>query len=332
MHLTNINFEDRILNLNETTFEEIALHIFQYQAQGNQVYKEFLKNLSLEIDDIKKLEQIPYLPVEVYKYRDVITGTWKPESFFESSGTTIQKPARHYMRSLNWYQLISKICFEFHFGDISKFRFIALLPNYLERQHSSLVHMVQYFMNHSDGNFQNAFFINEFKELKTFLNKDWGEKIPVLFGVRFALLDFAEKFPGDYSGLQIIETGGMKGRRREVSNEDFLEDMYSKMKGIRMLSEYGMTELTSQAYAVEPNKFRAPPFLRFSVCNPTIPGLPLNNGQRGCIRIVDLANINTCSFLQTSDMGIIATDGTLQVLGRHDSSEARGCAMLYEDS
>ncbi|MBK9107862.1 MAG: acyl transferase [Saprospiraceae bacterium] len=327
-----MNFEDRLLNVNETSFEEIALQIFQYQATHNLVYAEFLKNLSTEPAKIKSLDHIPHMPVEVFKYRELKTGTWIPQTYFESSGTTKQYLAKHLIRSLDWYHFIAKNCFECHFGSLSNFTFSALLPGYLERKHSSLVNMVQYFMDESGSQNKGAFFINEFNALQSFLKMNSGNKVPVLFGVRFALLDFADHFPGDYSGLHIIETGGMKGRRREVSNEDFLEDMYSKMKGIRMIGEYGMTELTSQAYALEPQKFRAAPWLKFSVTNPTIPGIPLSVGQRGCIRIVDLANINTCSFLQTSDMGVISSDGSLQILGRLDSSESRGCGLLYEDS
>lgn len=328
----SVSFEDTIFKVNENSFEEIALNLFRFQAHHNPVYSEYLERLSVKVQDVDHSSQIPCLPVEVFKYRDIKTGSWLEETFFESSGTSRQVPSRHYVKSLTWYHRVCKHCFEYHFGPIESYVFFALLPGYLERKHASLVNMVKSFVDVTDQSYEKQFFIREFHQLREILNSNFNGKKPLLFGVRFALLDFAEAYPGSYKGLTVIETGGMKGWRREISNLEFIEKIKNKMTGISLAAEYGMTELTAQAYGLEPERLKAPPFLKFSITHPTIPGVLLEKGSRGLLRIIDLSNIHTCAFLQTSDMACISDDGSLQILGRAEVAEQRGCALLYDRS
>lgn len=327
-----MNFEDKILHVNEDNFEELALEIFRYQATNNPVYAEYLECLKRKVHSIHSISQIPALPVEVFKHRKVLCDGIESEVYFESSGTTDHVLSKHYIPSLNWYRQVSKACFENFFGPVVGYEMLALLPHYLERGHSSLVAMVQGFVNETNSSLSRHFYLNDMNSLSASLMQALANNQKViLWGVRFAILDFADQFPGNYPDLVVIETGGMKGRRKQLSNAEYVERVCGQLKGIQLFSEYGMTELHSQSYALMPNGFAPVPWMRFAISNPHDPTEMQSVGKRGFIQIMDLANYQTCSFIQTQDMGFLGGDGSLNLLGRLDTSELRGCSLLYHD-
>lgn len=331
--LKEMKFEDRILNVQKHEFDSLALEIFRSQAACNPVYSEYLQRLRIQPKSIMTLDQIPFLPVEVFKHRVVLMENQAYENWFESSGTTGSLLAKHFIPSLNWYHQIAKACFEFHFGPVGQYDFFALLPHYLERKHSSLVSMVNHFMHQAHSEKEPTFFIHDFEGLKVSLQQSLLQgRRTLLWGVRFALLDFADQFPGDYKGLMVIETGGMKGRKRELPQDLFNQSLLDRMQGISLFSEYGMTEMHSQAYAHQGFGFKSTNWLKFQIASPHLPGHLLPFKQRGFVQIIDLANVNTCSFLQTQDIGFLDKDGNLNLLGRPDTAEARGCSLLYDES
>lgn len=318
-----------LADLENERFEESALAVFHYQAAHNPLYSRFLKLLNYRREP-SAVERIPFLPIQFFKTQEIKTGSWQSQTTFTSSSTTGQTPSRHLVRDLNFYLENTRRGFAKYYGDPSEWRILALLPSYLEREGSSLVAMVEHFIQLS--NFpESGFFLHDFEELRDTLTfcKSKGYKT-LLLGVSFALLDFAERFPMDLSGITIMETGGMKGRRRELTRVELHEILRTAFQAEAIHSEYGMTELFSQAYATGGSLFSPAPTMRVLATEIYDPFCPVAPGRTGVLNIIDLANLDTCSFIQTEDVGKVFSDGRFEVLGRLDAAEMRGCNLMVE--
>nr|WP_224996551.1 acyl transferase [Cesiribacter sp. SM1] len=320
----------RILNLEQNGFESLALEVFRLQAEHNALYRQYLQCLKCDPLSVHKTADIPFLPIGFFKGHEVKTGAWQPEAVFESSGTGTGARSRHAIPGVNFYLEVTEQIFKAAYGPLDEFIILALLPSYLERQHSSLVLMAQHFMELS-GHPLSGFYLYEHNELIAAVEKALGTgKKVLLLGVSFALLDLAEQGPFDWKNLIVMETGGMKGRRQELIREE-LHNILCNAFGVSYIhSEYGMTELLSQAYAARKGLFIAPPWMQVYIREVNDPFKQIAAGRTGGINVVDLANYSTCSFIETADLGLKHENGTFEVLGRFDNSEARGCnLMLY---
>ncbi|MCB9284229.1 MAG: acyl transferase [Lewinellaceae bacterium] len=314
--------------LKASGFEALALEVFHYQARHNSVYAEYIALLGLEPDRIQRLDQVPFLPIQLFKTHRIQTGEWTPGRQFTSSGTTGETTSRHLLRDDHWYQVNCERCFSSFYGPVDSFCFLALLPAYLEREGSSLVYMADHFIKRS-AFLQSGFFLYDWNNLTRVLAECQSRKIPtVLLGVSFALLDLAEKFPISIPDILIMETGGMKGRRRELTREELHARLQEAFGVPAIHSEYGMTELFSQAYSQGEGRYRPGPLLRVFAREITDPLSPQQSGRLGVLNLIDLANLDTCSFIATDDLGKVYPDGSFEVLGRLDNSDIRGCNLL----
>lgn len=323
-------FKRQLYNVNENTFDDIALDLFRFQATNNIVYQRYLNNLRIEIDKIRTVSQIPFLPISFFKTQHVKTGSWTQETHFTSSGTTGSTTSTHLIKDLNFYHEHAVRCFEHRFGNITEYHFLALLPSYLERSNSSLVSMIDYFIRRS-GSESSGFYLNNTDQLMADLIKlgDGTRKV-VLWGVAFALLDVVERFQPDLEHCMVFETGGMKGRRKEVTREELHRTLCKGLNVSKIYSEYGMTELLSQAYTEGGAIFSCPPWMKIigrDVTDPFEKGL---QNQTCGINVIDLANWHSISFIETEDLGKCYRDGTFEILGRLDNSEVRGCNLMVE--
>lgn len=322
-------FKKNIFNITQTSFEKDALDVFHYQREKCKVYKNFISNLSKDYSAIKSIEEIPFLPIELFKSNKVISSPKEPKVCFESSGTTGQITSKHYVADLNFYKNTALKAFEDQFGSIKDYVVLALLPNYMERKNSSLVYMVQHFIDESKND-NSDFYLNNIDALKTQLAKcKAGNTKVLLIGVSFALLDLADEigFPLNDNFI-VMETGGMKGRRKELIRSE-LHYILKKRFGVSQIySEYGMTELLSQAYLKDDNLFHTPNWMKFLVSDTEDP-FNLNFEGRGVLNVIDLANIDSCSFIQLQDAGRLNLEGTFEVLGRIDNTDIRGCNLMY---
>jgi len=323
------SFTRKLYSVNDTTFQDIALELFQFQASANPIYREFIKHLGLSVSEISSVGQIPYLPISFFKTHLIQTEQWVPETIFTSSGTTKNGLSRHAVPDLQFYLRHAVRCFEHFFGPVTNYHFLALLPSYLERQGSSLIAMMDYFMRQSNSE-DSAFYLNDYPGLveKLRLLKNDSRKT-ILWGVSFALLDLAEKYALDLGNCLVFETGGMKGKRREITKNEMREVLKAKINVKSLFSEYGMTELLSQAYAIK-GLFQSPPWMKILVRDETDPLSLKVPGQTssGAINVIDLANIYSCSFIATDDVGRLYSNGSFEVLGRMDNSDIRGCSLL----
>ncbi|MEO1215354.1 MAG: acyl transferase [Bacteroidota bacterium] len=303
-------------------FEQMSEELWHYQLDQNKVIRDYCKRLG-------KAER-QSIPIEFFKHFEMRTGDWQEETIFESSGTTGQTPSRHFVKDVSLYDQITIQGFH-HFFEEGDYKILALLPSYLERGSSSLVHMVKNWIDHF-GLPGSGFYLYNFEELRKAIYEamDAGEKI-ILIGVAYALLDFVEeekiKLPAD---AIVMETGGMKGRKKEMIREELHAHLREGL-GIEMIrSEYGMTELMSQAYTVESGRFRTAPSMQVLVSDIHLNRLIQKPGISGRLHIIDLANIHSCAFIATDDIGRIHEDGSFEVLGRLDTAEIRGCSLMYE--
>ena len=308
-----------------------ALEIFNYQYDNNNVYHDFLNSLGKDRSKIRTLYDIPFLPVEFFRNHKVTTGDLPVEKIFESSGTTGPLPGKHFVIDLRLYEKSFLRSFIQFYGEPEEYLIAALLPSYTEREGSSLVYMVdnliQRSLNPNSGFYKNNLddFIPAIK-----MAKEENQKV-MLLGVSFALLDLAENKPPDLSGVIVMETGGMKGRRKELTRQELHSILKEKFNVFSIHSEYGMTELLSQAYSKGDGIFYCPPWMKIIIRDPLDPMTLYNEPDRiGGINIIDLANINSCSFISTGDLGKVHEDGGFEVLGRFDNSDIRGCNLLVE--
>jgi len=321
-------FPNSLKEVNDNNFEALSLDIFHYQAQNNLVYKKYIQWLGLDLKNIDAIHKIPFLPIEFYKYHVVKTENWKEEKIFYSSGTTGSEISSNYIKSTATYYWVSDYIFTQFYGNPESYHIFGLLPSYLEREGSSLVSMVENLIK-STGSEYSGFFLYDHENLIDALSKSGNSKRrKVLFGVSFALLDLANQYEFDFSDVIVIETGGMKGRGKELVRGELHNQLKKAFKLENIHSEYGMTELCSQAYAIEPGKYKGPPWMKILVREVNDPFFYCNLGETGVINIIDLANISTCCFIETRDLGVINNDLSFNILGRMDNSDLRGCSLM----
>ena len=313
---------------NGEQFTDAALQVFRHQAQHCTVYREFIEGLRVDVDSVKQVEQIPFLPIEFFKSHTVVSNTDAVEVTFTSSGTTGLITSSHRVTDVSWYVESFRKAFELFYGDIKDYTVLALLPAYLEREGSSLIYMAEDLIKQSN-NPDSGFYLYNHEELYHQLKKQQQANKPtLLIGVTFALLDFVEQYAINFPELIVMETGGMKGRRKEMIREE-LHDILTKGFGVDAIhSEYGMTELLSQAYSKGDGIFNCPPWMRIITRDTNDPVTLMQDGKAGGINIIDLANINSCAFLATQDLGRVYADGSFEVLGRFDNADIRGCNLL----
>jgi hypothetical protein len=325
-------WRDRIFNIREESdFWESALEIFNYQYKKNTVYQNFIDSIGKDVPKVKTPFDIPFLPVEFFRNHKILTGDIPVEITFESSGTTGVTPGKHYVNDLSLYEESFLKSFRFFYGDPEEFLIAALLPSYTERKGSSLVFMADNLIKES-RNLLSGFYKDNMEELLLVIKESKGKNGKILLlGVSFALLDLAEKISPDLSGVIVMETGGMKGRRKEITRQELHAILKEKFNVHSIHSEYGMTELLSQAYSTGDGIFYCPPWMKIIIRDPQDPlTLYSEPGLTGGINIIDLANVNSCSFVATSDLGKLREDGGFEVLGRFDNSDIRGCNLLIE--
>jgi hypothetical protein len=313
---------------NQQQFTEVALQVFRFQAQNCSVYREFITNLKVDIDGVDCIEKIPFLPISFFKSHEVLSSSDKVQVTFTSSGTTGMINSRHLVTDVGWYEESFRRAFDLFYGDIRDYCVLALLPSYLEREGSSLIYMAEDLVKRSE-NPDSGFYLYNHDDLFAQLKRQQEVKKPtLLIGVTFALLDFVEQHPIDFPELIVMETGGMKGRRKEMIREELHQTLCKGFGVSAIHSEYGMTELLSQAYSAGEGIFNCPPWMRIITRDTNDPMTLLDNDKTGGINVIDLANINSCSFIATQDLGRIYYHGSFEVLGRFDNSDIRGCNLL----
>ena len=325
-------FASRVQHLyqDKDGFSDLALDIFRYQAQHNPLYRKYLDCLGIKPENIDNVAHIPCLPIAFFKNNEIKSGEWTAECLFTSSGTGGVQSV-HHVPNKDRYLENTIAGFHHFFGPVKDFCFLALLPSYLEREGSSLVYMLQHFIEQSRYS-QSGFYLNQYDKLKDVLQECIRKDIPtILFGVPFGLLDFGEIEALDLSQLIIIETGGMKGRREELTKSKLYDKLNAYFQPKAIYSEYGMTELFSQAYALSLDEFRCSPSMDIHIREINDPFSNMNFGRLGAINVIDLANFDTLSFIATDDLGRKHEDGSFEVLGRLDNSDLRGCNLLLEE-
>jgi phenylacetate-coenzyme A ligase PaaK-like adenylate-forming protein len=308
-------------------FDELALEIFRHQAENNPVYRDFLKGLRIDPASIHDTRSIPFLPIDLFKTHKIITGTEPAEIVFTSSGTTGVAQSKHYVTDVQLYIESFRKGFELFYGDIKDHTLLALLPSYLEREGSSLIYMAEDLIKQADAG--SGFYLHNKQELADKMETLQQEnKKVMLLGVTYALLDLAEQHPGTFENCIIMETGGMKGKRKEMIREEVHSILCDAFKVSSIHSEYGMTELLSQAYSKGDGVFKCPPWMKILIRDTDDPLSFIGTGKTGGINVIDLANINSCSFIATQDLGKTYEDGSFEALGRFDNSDIRGCNLM----
>ncbi len=324
------SFNSQLYTVNEGSFANIALNTFTFHASSNPVYKAYLDNLGIEASHVAKLEEIPFMPISFFKNHTIKSGAWNDDTIFTSSGTTGQQTSVHHIHSLNFYLQHAEHCFQHAFGNLHDYHFLALLPSYLERSNSSLVAMLEYFIKKSNSSYS-GFYLHDIPNLLKDVEKlRYDSRKTILWGVSFALLDLAEKQRPDLSHCLVFETGGMKGRRREIIRQELHEILAKGLNVKKIFSEYGMTELLSQAYTNGADRFYPPQWMKIvgrDITDPLQKGLL---DQTCGINVIDLANFHSMAFIETEDLGKVYPDGSFEILGRMDNSDIRGCNLLVE--
>ena len=309
-------------------FEKIALKVFRYQYENNTVYREFCDLLQVEKGDVKSLHEIPFLPIQFFKSHDVVSNTNPVQETFTSSGTTGIMTSRHLITDITLYEESYRKAFSQFYGTIEDYVILALLPSYLERQGSSLIYMVKDLIEQSN-NALSGFYLHNYDELiHKLISLDQQGQNVILIGVTYALLDLIEKQHFQFNNIVIMETGGMKGKRKEMIREELHEQLCNGFGVSGIHSEYGMTELLSQAYSLGNGIFECPNWMQILIRDTEDPLTYINNGKTGGINVIDLANINSCSFIATQDLGKKDNNNSFEVLGRFDNADIRGCNLM----
>jgi len=322
---------DKIFQVGASSFEKLAFEVFRFQYKHNHVYKAYADMMKIIPEKVDRLSQIPFLPIQFFKTHSVKTTEFEPEIIFESSGTTQTINSHHFVKDLQCYRKSFQKAFEMNYGNANDWCIIGLLPSYLERKNSSLVFMVNELILQSRHG-KSGFYLNEYDELYSALIEleKMGQKT-LLVGVSFALLDFAEQYSIPLAHTIILETGGMKGRRKEVIKQELHDFLKARFEVNRIHSEYGMTELLSQAYSPGDGVFYCPPWMKILIRDEEDPLLVRGEAKEpltGAFNIIDLANLYSCSFIATDDSGKLFADGSFEVMGRIDNSDIRGCSLL----
>lgn len=326
----NREWNDKIWELRADDFLSAALTLFQHQYQHNQLYRNYVDLLGRDPGSVRQLHQIPFLPIRFFKSQQVMTSHFEPELVFESSGTTGMTPSRHAVKEVGRYIQSFRKGFHHFYGDIRNYCVLGLLPSYLERQHSSLVYMVDDWIR-SSGHPQSGFYLYDFEGLShTLRHLEAARQPTILIGVTFALLDFAQAHPLPLRHTLVMETGGMKGRRQEMQRPEVHDILKNAFQLTQVHSEYGMTELLSQAYAKADGFFEPVPWMRILLREEDDPMsiTPEGESGRGAVNVIDLANRDSCAFIATDDAGRLYPDGRFEILGRLDNSDIRGCSLL----
>lgn len=322
-----IQQENWLSGINEQNFEQYALALFQYQFSANEVYRSFVTAIGKDPASVSCLTDIPFLPISLFKTHKVVTGKFEPQLVFESSGTTGMQNSQHLVKDPELYKASFLQTFLDFYGAPEDYVFLCLLPSYLERNNSSLVYMAAELIRRSRQE-ESGFYLNEWEQLATTLSilAQTDRKV-MLLGVTFALLDFADQYPMDLSRITVMETGGMKGRREEWTRDQVHDFLKTKWQLPAVHSEYGMTELLSQAYSRGAGLFECPSVLKVLVRDESDP-FDIKLQGNGCINVVDLANVHSCAFIATDDIARIRADGKFEITGRLDHSALRGCSLM----
>jgi hypothetical protein len=321
------DFSNKIFDIKADEFEPFAIDVFHFQYHYNPLYKAYLDTLRIDPLSVKRINQIPFLPIGFFKINEVGTTAFKPEAIFESSGTTGKDTSKHHVKNLDIYRNSFVKGFESFYGAISDWCVIGLLPSYLERNNSSLVFMVNELISRSH-HADSGFYLHDYDRLAgTLARLESKKEKTLLIGVGFALLDFGEAYAMKLNHTIIMETGGMKGRKKEITRME-LHNLLKGYFGVQHIhAEYGMTELLSQAYSKEHGIFNLVPWMRV-LCRMDDDPFEVNDSGEGILNIIDLANIYSVSFIATDDMGKIGADGSFEIIGRLDNADLRGCSLL----
>ena len=321
--------QNAVFNIqNQSDFKTCALQVFRHQFKNNAIYRSFCDLLYIHSSDVKKVEEIPFLPIQFFKSHAVLSSTQAVKETFTSSGTTGSSVSKHMVTDLSWYTKSYTKGFEHFYGPIEEYTVLGLLPNYLERDGSSLIYMVDDFIKKSNKP-SSGFYLNNLTELsKTLIALDKkGEKV-LLIGVTFALLDLIERQQFKLQNTIIMETGGMKGRRKEIIRNELHEILCAGFGVSKIHSEYGMTELLSQGYSSGDGVFDCPPWMKILARDTEDALTMVGTNKTGGLNVIDLANYNSCSFIATQDLGKVDNNGRFEVLGRFDHSDIRGCNLM----
>jgi len=322
-----LNLDFHINSITRRNFSEKALQVFHYQARNNLIYARYLEGIKCKVTSVDQIEKIPFLPISFFKTHKIITSDCSVDKVFCSSGTTGITRSKHYVSDITHYEKSFKAGFDFFFGDIKEYTILALLPSYIEQENSSLIYMVDSLIKEST-NSDSGFYLRNYNEL---INKltvlDRSDKKVLLLGVSYALLELIEIHKFHLTNVLVMETGGMKGRRKELIKSELHQLLKDGFGVSEIYSEYGMTELLSQAYATN-TMFQTPPWMKVLIREVEDPLSLQPIGKSGGINIIDLANINSCSFIATQDLGKLYLDGSFEVLGRFDHSDIRGCNLM----
>jgi len=309
-------------------FEKAALKVFRFQHENNLVYREFCNFLKIDVQKVKSLEQIPFLPIQFFKSHTVVSNTNIAEETFTSSGTTGMTTSKHFVTEISLYEESYRKGFSQFYGNIEDYVVLALLPSYLEREGSSLIYMVEDLIQMTN-NPESGFYLHNHEELiEKLIRLDQSGQNVILIGVTYALLDLIEKYDFQLKNTIIMETGGMKGMRKEMIREELHEQLCQGFSVTAIHSEYGMTELLSQAYSLGNGVFECPSWMQILVRDTEDALTYVSNGKTGGINVIDLANINSCSFIATQDLGKKNPNNSFEVLGRFDNSDIRGCNLM----
>ena len=323
-----INSQDIFTISSQKQFEKIALKVFRFQYENNLIYREFCDFLNTDVHKVKSLQQIPFLPIQFFKSHNVISNTNTIQETFTSSGTTGMITSKHLVTDISLYEQSYRLAFSEFYGNIEDYAVLALLPSYLERSGSSLIYMVKDLIELSN-NEHSGFYLHNYDELiSKLIELDNSGQNVILIGVTYALLDLIEKQNFQLKNTIIMETGGMKGKRKEIIREELHEILCKGFGVANIHSEYGMTELLSQAYSLGNGIFECPAWMQILVRDTEDALTYVDYGKTGGVNIIDLANINSCSFIATQDLGKKQPNNSFEILGRFDNSDIRGCNLM----
>lgn len=323
-----INPLDIFTITSQKQFEKIALKVFRFQHENNKVYREFCNFLNTDVQKVKSLDKIPFLPIQFFKSHSIVSNSNEIQETFTSSGTTGMITSQHLVTDVSLYEQSYRLAFSNFYGNIEDYVILALLPSYLERKGSSLIYMVKDLIELTN-NENSGFYLHNYDELiSRLIELDSSGQNIILIGVTYALLDLIEKQKFQLKNTIIMETGGMKGKRKEIIREE-LHDILCKGFGVNSIhSEYGMTELLSQAYSMGEGIFECPNWMQILIRDTEDALTYLDFGKTGGVNVIDLANINSCSFIATQDLGKKYSNNTFEILGRFDNSDIRGCNLM----
>lgn len=327
----NMGMQERIFSIdNEETFNEVCLEVYRYQKDHCAVYGKYVDLLGKGKTSISHYTQIPFLPIEFFKTQQVLAKGHQVEITFTSSGTTGMITSKHHVAEVSWYEKSFRSCFQQFYGNVEDMAVLALLPSYLERSGSSLIYMVDDLIAQSQHPASGYFLYNHQDLFDTLVRLKENNTKTLLIGVTYALLDFCEQYQVDFPDLIVMETGGMKGKRKEMIREE-LHQILTKGFGVEKIhSEYGMTELLSQGYSFGNGIFQTPPWMKVLMRDTNDPLSLIEQGKTGAINVIDLANYYSCSFIATQDLGKLHGESHFEILGRFDNSDIRGCNLLVQ--